>query len=361
MEVPFCRTPNVKAMNIVDFEGELKSWVVSQIIAREPEFTCKDMSWQALSGDAGFRKYFRVRLNSCELLAVFSPPETENNLAFLTIAEFLLGQCVRVPKIVAHDIDKGLFLVEDLGETLFLDHLDAESVDVMYGEALLELIQIQLSPVDHEVFPSYDREKLLVETALFPQWFVGAMLGHDVTSEERTMLEHCFDTLLVSAEEQTQVLVHRDYHSRNIVYGQNGVPGVIDFQDAVIGPFTYDVASLLRDCYIEWPRKDVEKWLFAYGNMAADAGVMPPVSQEHLLRWFDLMGLQRHIKVLGIFARLSLRDGKHGYLNDLPLVVKYVRSVSGRYEELKAFSSWFEGVLVPLIDQQAWSSCVKSI
>lgn len=341
------------------FEAELKQWVVAQIIVIEPEFICEEMSWKALSGDAGFRKYFRVQFNSCELLAVFSPPETENNLAFLTIAEFLLGQCVRVPKIVAHDINKGLFLIEDLGATLYLDHLDAESVDVMYGEALLELIQMQLSPADEAMFPLYDREKLLGEMALFPQWFVNTMLGHELTKDECSMLDRCFETLLVSADEQTQVLVHRDYHSRNLVYGQNGVPGVIDFQDAVIGPFTYDVASLLRDCYIEWPQEDVEKWLFAYGNMAADAGVMPSVSQERLLRWFDLMGLQRHIKVLGIFARLSLRDGKHAYLNDLPLVVKYVRSVSGRYEELKPFSSWLEDVLVPLIDRQSWSSKSK--
>ncbi len=338
------------------FEAELKQWVAAQIIAIEPGFTCENMRWKVLSGDAGFRKYFRVQHSGCNLLAVFAPPETENNLAFLTIAEFLLGQCVRVPKIVAHDISKGFFLIEDLGETLYLDHLDAESVDVMYGEALLELIQMQLSPADEEVFPVYDREKLLVEMELFPQWFVGTMLGHELTKDERKMLDDCFEVLTVSAEEQAQVLVHRDYHSRNIVYGQNGVPGVIDFQDAVIGPFTYDVASLLRDCYIEWPQEEVEKWLFAYGNMAADAGVMPSVSQECLLRWFDLMGLQRHIKVLGIFARLSLRDGKHGYLDDLPLVVKYVRSVSGRYEELKPFSSWFEDVLVPLIDQQGWSS-----
>lgn len=347
-------------LNSPGFERALNQWVIEQLLSRESSFDAAEIDWQALRGDAGFRHYFRVKTETSNLLAVFSPPASENNLAFLAIDEFLLRHCVRVPKIIAHDLTKGYFLIEDLGETLYLDHLNEESVNVMYGEALLELIQMQLSPADNGIFPEYSREKLLEEMRLFPQWFVKTLLGYEMDMGERAVMDRAFDLLVSSAAEQTQVVVHRDYHSRNIVYGRDGVPGVIDFQDAVIGPFTYDVASLLRDCYIEWPREEVEKWLFAYGNMAFDVGIIPSITQQQLLRWFDLMGLQRHIKVLGIFARLSLRDGKHGYLNDLSLVVKYVRSVSSRYEELKAFSRWFENDLMPLIEKQSWAAGLEA-
>ncbi len=348
------------------FEEELKLWVEKQLKSRESaqQLGAHDdseiLTWQGLNGDAGFRKYFRLSLSSCQLIAVYAPPETENNTAFLAIDNFLFEHGVHVPKIIGFDLTQGFFLLEDLGKTLYLDHLDEDSANGLYGEALLALMQIQQCPLDASIFPEYNVARLKDEMALFPQWFVSELLGYELSDQESGVIEQAFGILLVSAEEQPKVIVHRDFHSRNIVYGVSGVPGIVDFQDAVIGPFTYDIVSLLRDCYIQWPHEQVKNWLLAYGNMAFDAGVIPPVSQDCLLRWFDLMGLQRHIKVLGIFARLSLRDGKHSYLNDLPLVVQYVRSVLEEYEELTPFSDWFESKLMPMIQQQAWAESLNS-
>ncbi|MFL0801801.1 MAG: phosphotransferase [Agarilytica sp.] len=348
------------------FESELKLWVEQQLKLGKanPSSAVDDdseiLAWQGLNGDAGFRKYFRLSVSSCPLIAVYAPPETENNAAFLAIDKFLFEHGVHVPKIIAYDLAQGYFLLEDLGKTLYLDHLDEDSANGLYGEALLALMQIQQCPLDTSIFPEYDATRLNDEMALFPQWFVTELLGYELSDRERALIERAFEILLVSAEEQPKVIVHRDFHSRNIVYGVSGVPGIVDFQDAVIGPFTYDVVSLLRDCYIQWPPAQVKNWLLAYGNMAFDAGILPPVSQDCLLRWFDLMGLQRHIKVLGIFARLSLRDGKHGYLRDLPLVVEYVRTVVAEYEELKPFRDWFESALMPLVLQQTWAERLNS-
>ncbi len=342
------------------FEGELKLWVEQQLKSCKASQSaaqddCKILAWQGLNGDAGFRKYFRLAVPSCQLIAVYAPPETENNQAFLAIDKFLFEHGVHVPKIIAYDLTAGYFLLEDLGKTLYLDHLDEDSVNGLYGEALLALLQIQQCPLDASIFPEYDTARLKEEMALFPQWFVSELLGYELSDHERGMIDHAFEVMLLSAEAQPKVIVHRDFHSRNIVYGVSGVPGIVDFQDAVIGPFTYDIVSLLRDCYIQWPQEQVKNWLLAYGNMAFDAGVIPSVSEDCLVRWFDLMGLQRHIKVLGIFARLSLRDGKHAYLADLPLVVRYVRSVMAEYDELTPFSEWFERVLMPLINEQVWA------
>ncbi len=358
--------PKTGASHPQAFEGELKLWVEQQLTSlktTQPPAVHDDsgiLTWQGLNGDAGFRKYFRLSVSSCQLIAVYAPPETENNPAFLAIDKFLFEHGVHVPKIIAHDLTQGYFLLEDLGKTLYLDHLDEDSANGLYGEALLALMQIQQCPLDRSIFPEYDAARLKEEMALFPQWFVSELLGYELSNRERGMIEQAFDILLASAEEQPNVIVHRDFHSRNIVYGVSGIPGIVDFQDAVIGPFTYDVVSLLRDCYIQWPQEQVKNWLLAYGNMAFDAGVIPSVSQDCLLRWFDLMGLQRHIKVLGIFARLSLRDGKHGYLKDLPLVVHYVRSVAAEYESLKSFSDWFESTLMPLVLDQPWAERMHS-
>ncbi len=288
------------------------------------------------------------------LIAAYSPPTTENNAAFLAIDNYLFEHGVRVPKIVAYDEVRGFFLMEDLGATMLLEHLTPETVNGHYAEAFAELLKIQQCPPAAHIFPAYDAPKLLQEMQLFPQWFVQALLGHSLSASEEAMLAETFEHLLASAQEQPQVVVHRDFHSRNLVYAEGISPGVIDFQDAVIGPVTYDVVSLLRDCYIAWPDEQVNNWLRAYGAMAMDAGIIPDVPEAQLQGWFDLMGLQRHIKVLGIFARLSLRDGKHGYLNDLPLVLAYVRRVCHQHSAMQPFIEWFDKTLLPLAEQQTW-------
>ena len=170
------------------------------------------------------------------------------------------------------------------------------------------------------------------------------------------MIQGVFDVLSRSALGQPQVVVHRDFHSRNLLCVRAGSVGVIDFQDAVIGPITYDLVSLLRDCYVSWDMDQVERWAITYARTAADVGVLPDIDDTTFLRWFHLMGLQRHIKVLGVFARLSLRDGKHQYLDDLSLVIQYVRDVAARHSEFKAFTQWFDATLMPLIDGASWFS-----
>lgn len=340
--------------NLQAVEAALRGWVGEQLAALATDGADASFSWAPLNGDAGFRKYFRVKPAACDLIAAYSPPRTENNAAFVAIDNFLFEHGVRVPKIVAYDKARGFFLMEDLGETLLLDHLSDESANAHYAEAFVELLKIQQCPAAEHIFPHYDREKLLQEMQLFPQWFVQSLLGCSLSRDDESMLAECFEHLLQNAQAQPQVVVHRDFHSRNLVHTDGTSPGVIDFQDAVIGPVTYDVVSLLRDCYIAWPDEQVDNWLRAYGAMAADTGIIPEVSEAQWQRWFDMMGLQRHIKVLGIFARLSLRDGKRGYLNDLPLVIDYVRRVCAHYAEMAPFIRWFDCTLLPLIERQAW-------
>lgn len=307
----------------------------------------------ALSGDAGMRCYFRISsLPSC--LAVYSPPSSEKNQLFVDIAQFLRQQGVRAPTIYAADIERGYLLIENLGERLLLAELNADSVESLYGAALLNLLAMQQSNVPPTLLTAYDQEKLVAEMQLFPEWFVTQLLDYKMDSQEKTMLADVFQTLVDSAVEQPQCFVHRDYHSRNLIVGEVGPPGVIDFQDAVVGPITYDVVSLLKDCYVRWPSADVERWLLVYANMAVEMGLLPPVAKEKFVQWFDWMGLQRHIKVLGIFARLFLRDNKASYLHDLPLVMRYTLEVADKYPQFKLFSDWFKTKLLPLAQQQSW-------
>jgi len=345
------QTPSQYVLN----EHDLLRWT-KQTIESQPwaEKGVAIEHWSALSGDAGFRRYFRFSCASTSLLAVFAPPDTENNRGFISIDQNLFEQGVHVPKILAHDLKQGYFLIEDFGEALYYDHLNNDTANTLYGEALIALLRIQQCRQDYAVFPEYSRDKLVNEMVLFPEWFVEQLLDYGIQDSDLAILENVIGQLADCASEQPKVIVHRDFHSRNLVYGVGGTPGIIDFQDAVIGPITYDLVSLLRDCYVEWPAEQVHRWALAYANMAIDAGVMPPVSEQVFMQWFDFMGLQRHLKVLGIFARLSLRDGKHGYLKDLPLVIRYIRQVCARYESLGEFAQWFDSVLLPLIEQQDW-------
>ncbi|WP_086930927.1 aminoglycoside phosphotransferase family protein [Agarilytica rhodophyticola] len=333
------------------FEDRLKRWVTECLQNME---VIEEFQWLPLTGDAGFRFYFRISLPNTSLIAVYSPPETENNQAFCDIDRFFFQQGIHVPKILAYLEAEGFFLLEDLGEKMYLDHLSDETASSLYGEAFFALLRIQQCPLDESILPRYDRDFLLSEMQLFCQWFVAELLGYDINDEEQQLIERTFCVILDSALEQPQVVVHRDYHSRNIVYGVAGSPGIIDFQGALIGPLTYDVVSLLRDCYIEWPDQQVRSWALAYASLSVDAGIMESVSEERYLRWFDLMGLQRHIKVLGIFARLSIRDDKQAYLKDLPLVIAYVRRIARLYSETSPFADWFDAVLLPCIHSQPW-------
>lgn len=308
---------------------------------------------QTLAGDAGFRRYFRA-LTAPPLIAVDSPPERTNPARFVAVADYLRRHGIHTPMVAEADVEHGFMLLEDLGDQQLLGLLDGDSVEGLYAEVLSELLCLQQIPPADDLFPSYSRELLLTEMRILPEWLASRLLGYPLSEADGRLLEHTFGLLLDSAEEQPRVLVHRDYHSRNLMIRDGERPGVVDFQDAVWGPVTYDLASLLRDCYIRWPRERVERWALAYAATAEAAGVLEPVAPETFLRWFDWMGLQRHIKVLGLFPRLYLRDGKQGYLPDLPLVIRYALEVADRYPELKPFADWFRAALLPLAERQDW-------
>lgn len=306
-----------------------------------------------LNGDAGFRQYFRLNTTP-SLIAVSAPPEHENNPAFVDISLCFQRYNLHTPVIYAVDYQQGFLLLEDLGDQLLLPLLSSETVDDVYNAAELALLQIQKIDLNRDLFPCYDSDRLLDEMRLFPQWFVEQLLGVTIQPGDRKMMEEAFSLLVENALEQPQVVVHRDYHARNLMWLADDSVGVIDFQDAVIGPFCYDLVSLLRDCYIRWPNDYVLQRALNYYRQAEAQHILPKVSDEQAIRWFDLMGLQRHLKVLGIFSRLWLRDGKSGYLDDLPLVIRYTLEQMEPYPELQKFKAWFEQQLLPQLPTQSW-------
>lgn len=319
----------------------------------------------AISGDAGFRKYFRVVDSSPAVLAVDAPPATEKNHAFVHVARLLRQYGVHAPQIMAVDYDNGFLLVEDLGDIMYWPLLQQIQRDAgpamanlalpsLYVDAETSLLRMQHIPVSEAGLPPYDEAKLQQEMALFPEWFVQKLLSCRINASQQQMLVTLFQRLTDSALEQPQVVVHRDFHCRNLVKTASNNPGVIDFQDAVTGAITYDLVSLYRDCYIAWPPALVTRWALDYYSRLLAGKLVPAVSEELFLRWFDWMGLQRHIKVLGIFARLYLRDNKAGYLKDLPLVIHYTLSVAKQYPEFSTFVAWFEQELLPEARRSSW-------
>ncbi len=306
-----------------------------------------------LPGDAGFRRYYRWQ--SCpEVLGVDAPPETEDSLAFVRIADLLRSLGVHSPTVFAANLHQGLLLVENLGENSYQDGLSAENTAALYARALDALLKMQCCAERPAWLPLYGEAQLRQEMSLFPTWFVEQLLGYPLSVEEEEQINQVFDWLIQMALDQPQVLVHRDYHCRNLILTADNCPGVIDFQDAVWGPVTYDLVSLMRDCYVRWQPARVEAELESYLARLADQGVILEHTIPGLHRNFDAMGLQRHIKVLGIFSRLWLRDGKPGYLADLPLVMRYVLEVAGQLEQTRDFADWMQNKLVPLAQQQDW-------
>ena len=263
-----------------------------------------------LTGDAGFRRYYRLNTEP-SLIAVDSPPTKENNPAYVNISMALQSGGLRTPVIHAVDFARGYLLLEDFGDQLLQPLLNDKTVAELYDLAETGLLELQLLPDNKALFPRYDAQLLGDEMALFKQWFVAELLGIELQPEENTMLDSLFAQLIQSAEEQPQTLVHRDYHSRNLMLLEDGSLGVIDFQDAIVGPITYDLVSLLKDCYLRLPAEQVTERALGFKRCLEQRGTLNVVSDKKFLHWFDLVGLQRHIKVLGIFVRLSLRDGKH--------------------------------------------------
>jgi hypothetical protein len=298
------------------------------------------------SADASFRRYFRVTRGSQSFIVMDAPPEKEALEPFITVARALVGIGLNVPVILARDLRQGLLLLSDLGTKQYLDELAADrDVDRLYADAICALVRMQTRGGEAaRGLPSYDRALLGREMELFPEWFLARHLKAAATAAERSLLDRLFEFLAQSALAQPQSFVHRDYHSRNLLLTGESNPGILDFQDAVRGAVTYDAVSLLKDCYIAWPRERVIAWLMRYRGRLIEAGFELPGGDEDFTRWFDLMGLQRHIKVLGIFARLFYRDGKPGYLKDLPRVLAYTRDAASRYAETAEFAAYLDRI-----------------
>jgi len=333
---------------------QLTRWLRTQLDGLHAQGAPDNLTLEPLAGDAGCRCYYRLNTEP-PMLAVDAPPQSENSAHFAQLSQYLLQHHIATPTIAAVDADNGYLLVEDFGDRLLQRALrqQPESATALYGEALMQLLALQQTPAS-ELFPDYDRARLRRELDLFPEWFLGGLLDSAPDESESQMLESLFTLLENSALEQPQVAVHRDFHSRNLLIRPDGGMGIVDFQDAVWGPVTYDLVSLLRDCYIRWPADQIRQWALGYGNLAAGIGLLDDVTEAQFMHWFDLMGLQRHLKVLGVFARLSLRDGKHDYLKNLGLVIRYILEVSARYPELKDFRYWFEHSVLPKAQTQAW-------
>lgn len=300
------------------------------------------------SGDASFRRYFRVTLpDGGTRIAMDAPPDKEDCRPFVAVAGQLAATGLHVPAILAQDLAQGFLLLEDLGSTHYLDALSAESADRLYGDALGALLSLQAcGPRDG--LPAYDAALLQREMALFSDWLLDRHLGLTVSAAEQAMLDASFAALAANALAQPQVCVHRDYHSRNLLLPPTGLtPGVIDFQDAVIGPVTYDLVSLLKDCYVAWPQERVDAWALSYFEQAVPSGVLLAEHENDFLRWFDLMGAQRHLKAAGIFARLNHRDGKSGYLKDIPRTLGYIVAAAERQPALQGLAELIDRRVLP--------------
>ncbi len=300
------------------------------------------------SADASFRRYFRVTHHGESRIVMDAPPDKEDICPFVRIGRQLRSIGLNVPEILAENIDQGFLLLGDLGSRQYLDELDEQSVDRLYGDAMGALLTLQSRGPGADELPPYDRDMLWREMALFRDWLCHKHLGITPDGTILELLNETFALLADNALQQPAVSVHRDYHSRNLMVCEEN-PGILDFQDAVYGPVTYDLASLLRDCYIAWPRERVEKWVLGYHDMAVESGILSERQEERFLRWFDLMGVQRHLKASGIFARLNHRDGKPGYLKDVPRTLDYVLEVSGRYAELAPFRQLLEEHVMPAL------------
>jgi aminoglycoside/choline kinase family phosphotransferase len=301
-----------------------------------------DLALTPASTDASFRSYWRIHHAGRSWIVMDSPPALEDPRPWLAIGARLAAAGLHVPTVAATDLELGFLLIEDLGSRLYLPELNDASVDALYGDAMDALLRMQ-SDADATGLPPYDEAFLARELEIMPEWFLARHLGHTPDRTERATLDAAFAVLVANALEQPQCFVHRDFHSRNLLVTAQGNPGVIDFQGALLGPIAYDLASLLRDCYIGWAPARVDAWVESYRQRLHATGLIAAeVDAARFQRWFDLIGLQRHLKILGIFCRLWYRDGKRGYLDDLPLTYEYVISVSRRYPELHALAALIE-------------------
>jgi len=304
-----------------------------------------NLKLEIVSDDASFRRYFRIG-SIPSYIFVDAPPGKEDCKKFVELAKLIAGSGLNAPRIFASDFKLGFLMISDFGNTLYLDRINKgskEEIRKLYGESLTALLSLQQIKCN---LPFFSQDLLLEEMNLFPTWFLQRELK--ISNYEESGFKEVSELMLVNAEEQPQVFVHRDYHCRNLMVTRENNPGIIDFQDAVIGPVTYDLVSLLKDCYHRFSFEQISIWVEMYRERLISTGFLDrTMSKEKFLRWFELMGFQRHLKCAGIFSRLHLRDSKERYLRDIPLVISYMLEVQERYHELQKFCGWIEEEVMP--------------
>ena len=312
---------------------KLKTWLLT--VLDDPL-----ISLTPASSDASFRRYFRAHTEKTSFVIMDAPPKLEPLDQFIKIDKALIKQGVHAPLILNQNIDEGFLMLEDLGDKTYLNELK-QAGQSLYRDAIKSLVKIQLGTFEQNEFdiPIYNYKLFDQELNLFKDWYCHKHLAISLSDDQKHIWNTSKRFLIEACLEQPMVWVHRDYHSRNLMRVDSNSPAVIDFQDMVLGPISYDLASLLKDCYIEWPRETQRQWLEVYLEHAKDKMPHLDIGIEQLTRWVDLTGLQRHLKVLGIFSRLYYRDKKSTYLEDMPLVKKYIYEVVQLYPELSEFSS----------------------
>ncbi len=295
-----------------------------------------------LAGDASFRRYYRVDASGQSYIVMDAEPTHEDCESFIKIAGWLEQANILVPHIQAKDLQHGFLLLSDLGDELLWRSLQQGDVDSLYRRAMDILIQMQVElQAVAPTLPAFDGDFIRMELQRYPDWYLTQVAQHAITLEEQQQFEQLTQQLIDIAAEQPQVFVHRDYHSRNIMRQPDSQLAVIDFQDAVYGPITYDLVSLLKDCYIAWPLVQIKRWVHYYYDKAIENGLLNDVSFEQFWLWFEWQGVQRHLKVIGIFARLAKRDGKKQFLQDITQAQHYMDDVRDRYTELQKYSIAF--------------------
>ncbi len=318
----------------------LQTWLAEQLSS--------DIQLTPIVGDASFRRYFRVTDNHNAFIAMDSPPHLEDPVPFVAIARTFTQLGLQVPTIPAANLQDGYLLISDLGDDLYLSALNANSADNLYTLAMKELDIIQsCQTTPGWNLPAFNETFMLTELNNCKEWFFEKHLNLSLNNSEQLILNNVIKLLLQSATEQPQCCVHRDYHSRNLMVLSDQRVGILDFQDAVWGPMSYDIISLLRDCYISWPVEQVNRWALTFYEQRRAAGALQKYSAEQFMRWFDLMGMQRHMKCLFIFSRKFHRDGTRNYLSYLPRTLNYLTTVSANYPEFKSFHAWLSEEITP--------------
>jgi aminoglycoside/choline kinase family phosphotransferase len=298
------------------------------------------------SSDASFRRYFRVNTPEASFIIMDAPPEKEQLEPFIRIADLMANAQLHVPTIFQQNVVDGFLLLEDLGSENLLNKLNSHNANSLYQPAFDSLFNLQTkTSLANSNLPRYDQALLERELGIFEEWFLGQYLDIEIPD---TVWQTVRTVLINSALEQPITCVHRDYHSRNLMVLDDNRLGVIDFQDAVIGPITYDLVSLLRDCYIDWEVEQVERWMTAYYQRLQQAELIH-CELSQFKRWFNLMGMQRHLKAIGIFSRLNFRDNKPDYLNDIPRTLNYVTTQAAAYPELAEFSAFLNSIVLPAL------------